>query len=144
MIPLLREYNGNICEQNLMNRYEFYLMGKILLNLMKLTISYCGQGWPLLAISNAQGSLICTNSFKLNLFSLKVHLSKFQIKIHICIATGCFSVLIINTRSFSKKQCINSNIDKEYRKILRNTYFHCYRMFLSLHYQHDKLFFVQP
>ena len=30
-----------------------YLMSKILLNLMKLTISYCGQGWPLLAISNA-------------------------------------------------------------------------------------------
>ena len=53
MIPLLREYDGNICEQNLMNRYEFYLMGKILLNLMELTISYCGQVWPLLAKSNA-------------------------------------------------------------------------------------------
>ena len=139
MIPLLRDYDGNICEQYLMNRMNFYPMGKILLNLMKLTMLYCGQGWPLLAMSNAQGSLICTHSFKLNLFSLNVYLSKFQIAINICIATGCFSVFIINILCFSKKQCINSNVDKEYRKVLRNTYFHCNRMFFSLHIQNDKL-----
>ena len=36
--------------------------------------------------------------------------------IHICIATGCFSVFIINMTGFSKKLCINSIVDKEKRK----------------------------
>ena len=43
MLPLLRDYDWNICEQTLCNVMNSYLMSKILLDLMKLTVSYCNQ-----------------------------------------------------------------------------------------------------
>ena len=45
-------------------------------------ILYCGQGWPLLAMSNA--SHICTNSSKLNLVSLNLHLTNFRLQTGVC------------------------------------------------------------
>ena len=43
MLPLLRDYDWNICEQTLCTVMNSYLMSKILLDLMKLTVSYCNQ-----------------------------------------------------------------------------------------------------
>ena len=43
MLPLLRDYDWNICDQTLCTVMNSYLMSKILSDLMKLTISYCNQ-----------------------------------------------------------------------------------------------------
>ena len=78
MIPLLREYDGNICVQNLMNRYEFLSNGQ---NLIKPYENDHFILWSRVAASSRPYRLGISNLYTFIqiefIFIKNVHLSKF-------------------------------------------------------------------